>query len=210
MRSPSNFREILSSNCSCALCALSPTTKQKSPSSPHHRHHHYQRQKQKKTQTVSSNVIHTVTDQKREKNILLLLLILLFIISNILIVSDQIYILTVIKWFFLHSFVSLTTEVGWPASHDWTFFLVICYKLTNLGTFRTIVNFQDLPSNLPLQRNKETKISLRFNFGNQSLKLSFFLANFQQKVTLELINPIRRILLNSDVDLENTRDKFLF
>ena len=42
VRSPSNFREILSSNCSCALCALSPTTKQKSPSSPHHRHHHYQ------------------------------------------------------------------------------------------------------------------------------------------------------------------------
>ena len=42
VRSPSNFREILSSNCSCALCALSPTTKQKSPSSPHHRHHHHQ------------------------------------------------------------------------------------------------------------------------------------------------------------------------
>ena len=58
------------------------------------------------------------------------------------------YPMTVIKCFFLHSFVSLTTEVGWPASHDWTFFLVICYKLTNLGTFRTIVNFQDLPSNM--------------------------------------------------------------
>ena len=42
VRSPSNFREILSSNCSCALCALSPTTKQKSPSSPHQRHHCHQ------------------------------------------------------------------------------------------------------------------------------------------------------------------------
>ena len=40
VRSPSNFREILSSNCSCALCALSPTTKQKSPSSHHHHHRH--------------------------------------------------------------------------------------------------------------------------------------------------------------------------
>ena len=166
--------------------------------------------KTEKIQTLSSNVIHTVTDQQREKT---------YSSSSCssssadsAVTISESYPMTVIKCFFLHSFVSLTTEVGWPASHDWTFFLVICYKLTNLGTFRTIVNFQDLPSNLPLQRNKETKKSLRFNFGNQSLKLSFFLANFQQKVTLELIKdpPIRRILLNSDMDLENTGNKPLF
>ena len=203
--------EILSSNCHC--CPYRTVTDNQteitlfsssSSSSPV--------TKTEKIQTLSSNVIHTVTDQQRETTHSSSSSSCSSSSADSAVTISESYPMTVIKCFFLHSFVSLTTEVGWPASHDWTFFLVICYKLTNLGTFRTIVNFQDLPSNLPLQRNKKTKKSLRFNFGNQSLKLSFFLANFQQKVTLELIkeSPIRRILLNSDMDLENTGNNPLF